>query len=122
VAVALDTLTLTQRGKLRSLFSMGCFGATHLDKWLSAGFQVASGSVGIYADAALSTPAFLAAWVAGLGFGQAIQAANASDILDFQDRLAREWFRAQGRASSAERVESHRETRGDITLTINGAH
>jgi hypothetical protein len=119
VSASLLGLSAGQRKKFRSVFSTACFGGTHLDAWLDAGFKVASGSVGIYADSALSTPAFLASWSAGLSFGQGIQAANASDIGDFQDQLARGWFKSNGSASSAARVNSTRETRGDTGITIN---
>ena len=119
VAASLRRLSAGQRKKFRSVFSTACFGGTHLDAWLDSGFKVASGSVGIYADSALSTPAFLAAWGAGRTFGQGVQAANASDFGDFQDKLAREWFKKNDRASSAERVNSTRETKGDADITIN---
>ena len=47
-------LTAQSRGKLRVLFSTACYGKTHLDSWIAAGFNEASGSVGIYADSAVS--------------------------------------------------------------------
>ena len=119
VAASLRRLSAGQRKKFRSVFSTACYGGSHLDAWLEAGFKVASGSVGIYADSALSTPAFLASWGTGRTFEQGIQAANASDIGDFQDKIAREWFKANDRASSAERVNSSRETRGDASITID---
>jgi hypothetical protein len=119
VAASLRQLGAGQRKKFRSVFSTACYGASHLDAWLEAGFKVACGSVGICADTALSAPTHLATWSVGRPFGQCIQAANASDIGDFQDNLAREWFKSNNRGASAERVNSTRTNKGDTSITID---
>lgn len=119
LAQKLHTIPANQRKKFRAVFSTACFGRTHIDGWLEGGFQVASGSRGIYADSALSFPAFLAAWSAGLSFDTAVGAANASDPLRTQDNLAREWFRSQNRIASARLVDSTRVIGGNGKITIN---
>lgn len=81
-------LSASDRAKLRAVFSTACFGASHRDGWIAAGFNVASGSRGVYADSGTSFPAFLTAWAAGQSFSDAVKAANDSDPLRVQDKAA----------------------------------
>jgi hypothetical protein len=101
------------------VFSTACFGQTHLNAWIDGGFRVASGSRGIYADSALSFPVFLGAWSAGVGFAQAVQAANAADPAHIQDGLAKNWYEGRGLSSFASQVNSVRVVRGNGGLNIN---
>ncbi|GIX46731.1 MAG: hypothetical protein KatS3mg131_0942 [Candidatus Tectimicrobiota bacterium] len=114
------TLPEAQRAKLRMLFSTACYGSTHINDWLQAGFKVVSGSKRIYADSALSYPAFLGAWALGQSFAQAAAAANAADPLRVQDKAAMEVLR-QWKHPSWQDVDSTRVVGGNGALTINSA-
>ncbi|MGE3306483.1 MAG: hypothetical protein AB7I52_10975 [Rhizobiaceae bacterium] len=114
----LSDLSPEQRAKLRMLFSTACFGATHRAKWREAGFRVVSGSEGIYADSALSYPAFLGAWVAGQSFRNAIGIANGIDPLRLNDNAAKAWFESKNKRDLANQVNSNRVITGSNGLTL----
>ena len=109
VLAALTTgLSATARRKLRILFSTACFGKTHLDTWIAAGFNEASGSVGVYADSAVSYLPFLHAWAQELTFAAAVQAANDADPLNLADGAARLFYLSNANPDGATRVNSDR--------------
>lgn len=103
---------------LRAVFSTACYGSGHAGDWLSAGFAVATGARGIYADGITSVPALLAAWAGGAEVTTAVAAANASDPWGVQDAVAAGYYRLTGRAGMAAQVDSHRETSGAGDLVI----
>lgn len=72
------------------------------------GFTEASGSEGTYADSAVSYAPFLTAWAGEKTFAQAVDAANAADVLDAQDNIARAYYLATGRPRNAAAVDSDR--------------
>jgi hypothetical protein len=111
-------LTAAQRGKLRMIFSTACFGSTHRSKWRDAGFKTASGSQGIYADSALSYPAFLGSWIIGTNFSGAVGVANAADVFRVSDNAAKAWFDSKDRHDLANQVNSNRVVSGSSSLTI----
>jgi hypothetical protein len=113
-------LSAADRAKLRAVFSTACFGSTHRQEWINAGFKVASGSRQIYADSGTSYPAFLIAWTAGQSFAAAVNAANGSDPLRLQDKAAVPVLRSFGFSEqAASRVDSVRVTLGNAALSIN---
>lgn len=95
-----------QRRRLRAVFSTACFGMSHNDAWLRAGFAVAVGSRGIYADGMTSLPRMLAAWAAGSTVLEAAAAANAGTAMGRQDGLAARYYRRAGREEEAAAVDS----------------
>lgn len=113
-----SNLTAAQRGKLRMIFSTACFGSTHRSKWRDAGFKTASGSQGIYADSALSYPAFLGSWIVGTNFSTAVGVANAADVLRVSDNAAKAWFNSKNKQDLANQVNSNRVVSGTSSLTI----
>ena len=115
---AVRTLSPAKRAKLRIVFSTACFGATHLDSWIGAGFTEASGAEGIYADSAVSYAPFLVAWAAERTFAQAVAAANAADVLDAADNVAKAFYLAQNKPDSAAKIDSDRVRAGTGTSRI----
>jgi hypothetical protein len=105
-------------GSLRAVFSTACYGSGHSHDWLSAGFAVAMGARGIYADGLTSVPALLAAWAAGATVVDAAEAANASDPWGIQDAAAAAYYRVTGRAAMAGEVDSRREVSGAAGLVM----
>jgi hypothetical protein len=49
-------------GRLRLLYSTGCYGASHADHFVGAGFRTASGAVGICANGPYDFPTQLMKW------------------------------------------------------------
>ena len=112
VKAALLALPAERRGKFRVVFSTACFGVTHLNGWIGGGFNEASGSVGIYADSAVSYAPFLAAWAAEKTFAESVAAANAADIGNVADNAARAFYLARSRPVQAAQVDSDRKRAG----------
>ena len=116
----LNGLTATQRAKLRMVFSTACFGATHRASWIAAGFDVASGARGIYADSAASYVPFLSAWALGQSFNSAIAVANGIDFFRVTDNLAKAYYNSKNQGDLALLVDSVRVKSGDTGLTVDG--
>ena len=111
-------LTASARRKLRVLFSTACFGKTHLDMWIAAGFNEASGSVGVYADAEVSYLPFLRAWASEKTFAAAVAAANDADPLNLADGAARLYYESVGKPGGAAQVNSDRSRSGSGSTRI----
>ena len=86
--IADDLSQLGLKKKLRVLYSTACYGKTHNDSFLRGGFRVASGAVGVNANAAVEYPLFIANWLADKRFKSAIQATLPA-LTALQDRIAR---------------------------------
>lgn len=114
-----NNLTSTERSKLRMVFSTACFGTTHRTAWRNAGFRTVSGAAGIYADSALSYPAFLGAWIAGQSFSSAVGIANGIDPLRINDNAAKAWFDSKNRRDLSRQVNSVRMVSGSGSLKID---
>jgi hypothetical protein len=85
---------------------------------MNAGFKAAAGSRGISADGAISYPAFMAAWIAGRTFREAVDAANAADAMRIQDQIARQKYLSEGNKDYAIQVDSFRVMLGDPSIKI----
>lgn len=112
VREALLALPAAKRNKFRTVFSTACFGETHLDTWIGAGFNEASGSQGIYADSAVSYAPFLTAWAAEKTFAEAVDAANAADVGNLNDNAIRAYYTARNRLALASQIDSDRKRSG----------
>lgn len=64
--------------KLRALYSDACWGKTHNDEWIQAGFKVVAGAVDQDANKTIDLKKFLRAWTAGSTYRRAIQKANSA--------------------------------------------
>ncbi|GAB4144757.1 MAG: hypothetical protein Fur0037_12550 [Planctomycetota bacterium] len=87
------SLSPTCRARLRAVLTTACHGATFGPAFLNLGFATAAGSLGVSADSATSFPTFLHYWKRGDSFEEAVAAANRSDPLHAQDRIASLRFR-----------------------------
>lgn len=114
----LGLLGEAQRRRLRAVISTACYGASHLDAWLRAGFVAASGARGIYADGLTSVPVTFRAWAARRTLEQCVQSANDDPTRHAQDWLASRYYAWTGRPRQAERVDSTRVLGGSRTVTI----
>ena len=75
-------------GKLRALYSGACYGDSHGDAWLKAGFQVVSGAIKVNTNGLHDYPTFLKSWRSGMSFGDAQDKGNDPYWVNFFDRLA----------------------------------
>ncbi|WP_272027603.1 hypothetical protein [Kocuria rosea] len=101
------------RKKLRCVFSTACYGKSHLDEWIDAGFNEAMGSRGISADAQTSYVPLLGAWALENAFAASVNASNDADPLRLGDQLARAFYTAQGKDAQASEIDSFRERLGN---------
>lgn len=98
--------------KLRALYSAACFGASHAEDWLSAGFRVAAGSEGNNANTAYELPTFLGLWARGASYGEALTAGDSPDQRRIYDDYAI-------RLNLVETANSHKLIRGLGDVRIN---
>jgi len=64
--------------KLRALYSDACWGKTHTDEWIQAGFKVVAGAIGQDANKTIDLKKFLRAWTDGATYRRSIQKANSA--------------------------------------------
>lgn len=76
--------------RLRLLYSTACYGATHAQDFVDAGFRTASGAEGICANGPYDLPAQLLCWRENKTYKSAINAGNNELALKFHDSLAKE--------------------------------
>ncbi len=106
------------RHRLRAAFSTACYGMSQGDAWLRSGFHVVVGARGIYADGLTSLPRLLRSWAAGATVDDAVAASNEPRARTRQDALAARYYRAVGRASDADAVDSERLVDGARTMVV----
>jgi hypothetical protein len=116
-------LDSTRRDRLRAVFSTACHGASHLPAWVGAGFAVATGAQGIYADGVTSVPVLFRCWAAGRTVEQCVRSTNGDPTRRAQDWLASRYYAWTGRPREAERVDSTRVVggRGEVTIGTDPA-
>ena len=97
--------------KLRLLYSSACFGATHAEQFLGAGFSTVIGAVEKNTTGLSEFRRLLRAWVRGESAGAA---------LGIADRPAQRWFwdTAAKVAGRLKRVNSRKQLDGDPGVTI----
>lgn len=97
--------------KLRLLYSSACFGATHAEQFLGAGFSTVIGALEKNTTGLSEFRRLLRAWVGG---------ASAGAALDIADRPVQRWFwdTAAKVAGRLKRVNSRKQLDGDPDVTI----
>jgi hypothetical protein len=103
--LALPTANDGGGAKLRVLYSDACYGASHVDDWLKAGFRAASGSDATDANWSLDLKKYKHPWSDGKSFGEGIRRANSVWATPIMDRIGG--------------GNSHKEAGGAIELTID---
>lgn len=101
---------LGTQGKLRIAYNTACFGQSHIQDFLNAGFKVASGARAVNANGATEYPIFLQTMALGLPFGLAIANGNLPGVNAAADELARQFVKS-------EPVESNKSIGGDSSLS-----
>lgn len=73
--------------KLGVLYSDACWGSTHLDSMIEAGFMVAAGSTKVDANQTSDLRRFLKYWLNGKSFKAAIDFANQNPLTKLKDSI-----------------------------------
>lgn len=77
------------KNRLRLLYSTACYGATHADDFVGAGFRVVSGALGVNANGPYDYPAQLVHWGRGQRYKTAVNAGNRRLGILTHDAVAR---------------------------------
>lgn len=93
-AIATNTLSdqikvKNLRGRLRLLYSVACYGETHAQDFVDAGFRVASGARGTNANSTHDYPTQLGVWASGGFYKTAVQNGNSPALRTMHDNLAK---------------------------------
>lgn len=75
----------TMKRKLRMIYNLSCFGQSHINEFLSMGFDVAVGSIGINANAEAEYVPVLTQWSFGWKFRDTFNASNNDVALAIAD-------------------------------------
>jgi hypothetical protein len=101
------------KDKLRLLYSTACFGSSHAQDFVGAGFNAASGSVGVNANSAYEYPVIMTQLGLGNRFSDAILAGNNQAFRTMHDNLAR----MQGFTN----VDSYKIIRGNSAVRLSSS-
>lgn len=99
-------------GQLRLCYSTACYGATHNDAWLAAGFRAAIGARAVNANSATELPTLLSLWGDGKPLKDALARGEEFITRMAADELARRFGKFRD-------VNSDKILAGDGTLTID---
>jgi hypothetical protein len=77
------------KNRLRLLYSTACYGATHANDFVEAGFRVVSGALGVNANGPYDYPAQLYHWSRGERYKSAVDAGNRRLGILTHDAIAR---------------------------------
>ncbi len=115
--LAAEIAALSLSAKLRLAYSTACYGASHTDDLVRAGFTTAIGAVGVNANAAAEFPVLLQLWSVGWQIKDAL-AAGESPLTRFPaDEAARIYARTNN-APWADEVNSDKVLRGNDRIRI----
>jgi hypothetical protein len=101
--------------KLRLVYSTTCYGLSHADDFVKAGFTAAVGSRAVNANAEAEVPIFVTGWALNQPLGEVI--ATAQVQREALDRAAELFGRATN-ASWADDVNSEKRIEGNENVTI----
>ncbi|WP_141735007.1 hypothetical protein [Oligoflexus tunisiensis] len=99
--------------KLRALYSTACYGKSHAEGFLNAGFSVVNGAEKVNTNSPHDYPAFMNAWKSGATFDAAQEDGNSPEWIAFYDSIAQ--------AAGFDDVGSYKVVEGDGQMTINEA-
>ena len=77
------------KNRLRLVYSVACYGYSHTDDWIKAGFRTASGARRVNASSATDYPAQLISWVGGKAYRDCVKAGNSQPGRGIADQAAK---------------------------------
>ncbi|MBM4256845.1 MAG: hypothetical protein FJ147_13235 [Deltaproteobacteria bacterium] len=113
-----EIVTLNLKGKLRMVYSTTCFGESHADDFVAAGFNAAIGAVGVNTNAAVELPVFLNFWSWNWRLRDALASAESPLTRIPADEAAKAYARTN-HLSWADAVNSDKVIRGDGNIKID---
>jgi|GEM_PF-934897 len=99
-------------GKARALYSSACYGSSHSQDFINAGFLVASGARAVNASSAYEYPKFMSEFGSGTAFGSAMSKADKAFYRDAADWIAEHVL-------GFDNVDSRKVVSGDTSVTIS---
>ena len=87
--LASDIAAKKLKHRLRLLYSLACYGYSHTDDWLDAGFRTASGARKVNCNSATDYPAQLLHWAAGKSYGYCVKKGNSQPGRSIADGAAK---------------------------------
>ena len=101
--------------KLRMFYTTACYGSTHAEDMVGAGFSCAAGAVGVNANSAVEYPEFLTLWSTGTSFRDCIEKSRNRDLSKpFENKAEQMGFRD---VNSDKKVYGN----GNLTITTNAS-
>lgn len=111
---SLGKMPESSRRHLRLVWETACYGQSHANGWIKAGFQMAVGARGVHADSMASFPAFVSWWRSGYSVLRTTEAANRADSARLLDRWAAGPLGFKD--VNSERVITGMPSKGDLTI------
>ncbi len=105
------------RRKLRMMYNLSCYGASHRGNFLGMGFKVANGSIGVNANSEVEFVPAMMAWAAGVGFRQAFNGSNSTAALAIADAPIK--LAGQLANNALKETDSRKVFSGAVEMTIN---
>jgi hypothetical protein len=103
--------------KLRLVYSTACYGASHNDDFLQAGFKAAIGALGVNSNSAFELPMLLNLWALGKTVKEALKLGDKPATRKLADEAAKAYGRL-GNLSWVNDVNSQKLLSGNALLTI----
>lgn len=116
-ALSAEIRELNLSNKLRLLYSTACYGLSHADDFIAAGFSAAVGAKKVNANAATEVPVLFAMWARGDRLRNAVAAGDMPLTRNASDAAAR-WFGRINKTPWLDDVDSDKKIVGDDALTI----
>ena len=111
-------LVATLKRKLRLVYNLSCFGATHNSAFVEMGFDTSIGSKGVNANAEVEFPSVLGAWQFGIAIDLALAPTNNPASIAVSDQPLRTLGMMTGR-EMLQKVDSLKLILGNRHLTIH---
>jgi hypothetical protein len=92
-AISADIAKLDIKKKLRMYFTTACYGSSHAEDMIRAGFNCAAGPLGVCANSAVVLPEFITLWATGSAFEDCVDASqNPTLSKPFEDKAKKMGF------------------------------
>jgi hypothetical protein len=80
---------LNLRDRLRLLYSVACYGSSHAQDFVDAGFRTASGAIGVNTNSDYNYPAVLSKWTSNGRYKDAVELGNNPLMVASHDAVAK---------------------------------
>jgi hypothetical protein len=116
-SMATSLAALGLASKLRLVYSTACYGASHNDDFIMAGFKTAIGALGVNTNSAFELPMLINLWALGKSAKDALRLGDKPATRHLADEAAKAYGRL-GNLWWVKEVDSQKLLSGDGLLTI----